>query len=413
VAQAAVAIPKPQLSTSPVALPDPRGGALVTGAGRGIGLAIARRLAGAGWRLALMARTGAEIQSAAERINEETGPGTALPVPGDVTDPASVGGAVRRAREGFGAVTLLVNAAGGAESAPYERTGAEMLDRMLAVNLKGAHNTISATYPEMTRRRSGTIINVASTAALEGFGYAAAYAASKHALLGLTRSVAKEAARHGVRINALCPGFVDTPLLEKSVEEIVRRTGRTREQAREALGAMNRSGCLIRPEEVAEAALWLLSDDARDLNGEALLVDGGASPWKEGSPLPVNPDSLGPVRGYNNGMIFRPGRTLFVAGQVAWDEHHRIVGGSDFTAQFERALRNVLTVVREAGGGPERVGRLRIYVADREMYLARLREIGQVYRSLMGHHYPAMALVEVKRLLEEGALVEIEAEAIL
>jgi enamine deaminase RidA (YjgF/YER057c/UK114 family) len=112
-------------------------------------------------------------------------------------------------------------------------------------------------------------------------------------------------------------------------------------------------------------------------------------------------------------MLHSSGRTLFVAGQVAWDRDHRIVGGSDFATQFDTALGNVLAVVREAGGRPDRIGRLRIYVTDRDLYLAALGKIGAAYRRHMGSHYPAMALVEVARLLEEGALVEIEAEAIL
>lgn len=412
-AQSSLAVPETQESASPIALPDPRGGALVTGAGRGIGLAIAHALARAGWRVALMARTGAEIQAGARAIQMAAGPGTALAVTGDVTDPAQVASAVRTVLEEFGAITLLVNAAGAAESAPFEKTGGEMVERMLAVNFRGAHHAISAVYPDMMKRREGAILNIASTAALEGFGYASAYAASKHAVLGLTRSLAKEAARHRVRVNAICPGFVDTPLLEKSVEEIVRRTGRSREQAREALAAMNRSGCLIKPEEVAEAALWLLSEEASDLSGEALVVDGRPQPWRPDPPLPVDPAELGPPKGYSNGLLFRAGRTLFVAGQVAWDESQSIVGGTDFVAQFERALENVVSVVREAGGTPESIGRLRIYVADRDQYTARLKEVGRAYRAIMGRHFPAMALVEVHRLLEAGALVEIEAEAIL
>jgi len=412
-AQASLALPETQESASPVAVPDPRGGAFVTGAGRGIGLAVAKALSRSGLRVALMARTTSEIETAAEAIEMEAGVGMAIAVPGDVTDPGQVGAAIRRALEELGSITVLVNAAGAAESAPFERTDAGMLERMLAVNLRGAHNAISAVYPLMKSRGEGDIVNIASTAALEGFGYASAYAASKHALLGLTRSLAKEASRYMVRVNAVCPGFVDTPLLQKSVEEIVARTGRTREQAREALAAMNRSGCLIKPEEVADAVLCLLSSAAIPVNGEALVVDGRPQPWNDGLPIPINPEELGAPKGYSNGLLFRAGRTLFVAGQVAWDEQQKIVGGSDFVAQFHRALSNVVAVVRGAGGTPDAIGRLRIYVADREQYTARLKEIGRAYRSIMGRHFPAMALVEVRRLLEEGALVEIEAEAIL
>jgi enamine deaminase RidA (YjgF/YER057c/UK114 family) len=127
----------------------------------------------------------------------------------------------------------------------------------------------------------------------------------------------------------------------------------------------------------------------------------------------INPKSLGRPRGYSNGQLTSPGaRLLFVAGQVGWDEGQRLVG-PDFVEQFDRALRNVLEVVREAGGAPACVARMVVYVTDKREYLARTREIGERWRALMGSHYPAMALVEVKGLLEDGAKVEIEAVAAL
>jgi len=127
----------------------------------------------------------------------------------------------------------------------------------------------------------------------------------------------------------------------------------------------------------------------------------------------INPDSLGPPRGYANGVIAPPGaRLLFIAGQIAWDEQQRIVS-PDFAEQFERALMNVLTVVREAGGRPDNIARLLVFVTDKSEYLASLREVGSRWRALMGSHYPAMALVEIKSLLEDAAKVEIEGIAIL
>lgn len=127
----------------------------------------------------------------------------------------------------------------------------------------------------------------------------------------------------------------------------------------------------------------------------------------------VNPESLGKPRGYSNGVLAPPGgRLLFVAGQIAWDEEQRIAS-DDFVEQFERALRNVLAVVSEAGGSPEHVARVVVYVTDKHEYAARTREVGERWRSLMGRHFPAMALVEVKGLLEDGAQVEIEATAVL
>ena len=127
----------------------------------------------------------------------------------------------------------------------------------------------------------------------------------------------------------------------------------------------------------------------------------------------INPESLGRPRGYSNGLLTTPGaRLLFIAGQVAWDERQQIVS-QDFVEQFERALRNVLEVVREAGGAPCGVARLAVYVTDKREYLARTAEIGERWRALMGRHYPAMVLVEVKSLLDDGAKVEIEGVAVL
>ena len=127
----------------------------------------------------------------------------------------------------------------------------------------------------------------------------------------------------------------------------------------------------------------------------------------------INPDALGRPRGYSNGVLAPAGaRLLFVAGQVAWDAEQRIVG-PDFVEQFERALSNVLAVVREAGGAPDSLARLVVYVTDREEYRARTREVGERWRALVGRHFPAMALVEVSGLLEPGAKVEIEAVAVI
>ena len=126
----------------------------------------------------------------------------------------------------------------------------------------------------------------------------------------------------------------------------------------------------------------------------------------------IHPGGWKPARGYSNGtLVSGAGRLLFVAGQVAWDEAQRIVGEGDFAVQFERALRNVAAVVRTAGGEPAHIVRLTIYVTDKSQYLAAQKSVGEAYRSVMGRHFPAMALVEVKGLLEEGALVEIEATA--
>lgn len=127
----------------------------------------------------------------------------------------------------------------------------------------------------------------------------------------------------------------------------------------------------------------------------------------------INPESLGAPKGYSNGILApRGGRLLFVAGQVAWDASQKVVS-DDFAVQFGQALSNVVAVVRAAGGGPEHLARLTLYVTDRREYTGALKEVGQAYRKVMGRHYPAMALIEIKALLEEGAKVEIEGTAVL
>jgi enamine deaminase RidA (YjgF/YER057c/UK114 family) len=127
----------------------------------------------------------------------------------------------------------------------------------------------------------------------------------------------------------------------------------------------------------------------------------------------INPDSLGAPRGYSNGVITEAGgRLLFISGQIAWNEEQQIVSG-DMVAQFDQALRNVIAVVNEAGGKPEQIARLIIYVTDKNEYRARMKEIGERYRALMGRHFPAMVLVEVYGLLEDAARIEIEGIAVL
>jgi enamine deaminase RidA (YjgF/YER057c/UK114 family) len=125
----------------------------------------------------------------------------------------------------------------------------------------------------------------------------------------------------------------------------------------------------------------------------------------------INPDELGPPKGYSNGVLVGGGRLLFIAGQIAWDAEQRLVGERDFLKQFEQAMRNVLAVLREAGGGPEGLCELTMFVTDKQAYINRVKEIGAVWRELCGKHFPAMALVEVKGLLEPGAMIEIRGVA--
>jgi NAD(P)-dependent dehydrogenase (short-subunit alcohol dehydrogenase family) len=240
--------------------------AVVTGASRGIGLAVARTLHTHGARVTLMARDAAALESAAAALGGDTAWQAV-----DVTDQASVEAAFARA----GAVDILVNNAGQAASASFARTDAALWQRMLDVNLTGAYHCIQAAAPGMLEGGWGRIVNVASTAGLTGYRYVAAYCAAKHGLVGLTRALALELASRGVTVNAVCPGYTETDIVQDAVANIVRKTGRSAEQARAELGAANPQGRLVRPEEVAHAVAMLCMPDAAALNGQAIAVAGG------------------------------------------------------------------------------------------------------------------------------------------
>ena len=252
---------------------------LVTGASRGIGLAVARRLlreAEGPLGLSLCARGADALDEAAEQLRRGAREGQrVLAVPMDVADQASVVAGLEKIRTELGDLDGVVLNAGIAESAPLHRTSDEMFERVLAINVGGVFRILREVLPRMKERGSGRVVAVASIAAKVGIPYVAAYCASKHAVLGLVRTAAVEYARDGITVNAVCPGYVDTPLVDAALRNIQEKTGLDREQALEKMVGASPQGRVLHPDEVAAAVCYLLSDDARGVNGTTLDLDGG------------------------------------------------------------------------------------------------------------------------------------------
>ena len=247
--------------------------ALVTGAARGIGAAIARRLAADGATLTLLGRHEDALQALAREL---PGAAQARTLVCDVADASAVARAWQALEEsGAGDVHILVNNAGQAASAPLVKTTDELWQRMLAVNLTGTFNTTRAALPAMLRGGWGRIVNVASTAGQRGYAYVGAYAAAKHGVIGLSRSLALEVAAKGITVNAVCPGFTETDLLADSIAKVVAATGRDAEAARKEFTRHNPQGRLVRPQEVADAVAWLCTPGAGSVNGQSLSISGG------------------------------------------------------------------------------------------------------------------------------------------
>ncbi len=239
--------------------------ALVTGGGRGIGAAIARRMSREGARVVVLDRERTPVSA-------EIG---ALDVDCDLTDVASIEAALARVKRDAGDVAVLVQNAGVGESAPFAHTTDEIWNRAMAINATAAFRVSRALVPAMVAAKWGRVVNVASIAGLVGQAYVSAYCASKHALVGLTRAMAVELAKTGVTVNAVCPGFVDTEMTQRTIANIVAKTKRTPEDARKSLEEMNPQRRLIQPEEVADVVAMLCSDAARGINGQAIPIDGG------------------------------------------------------------------------------------------------------------------------------------------
>jgi NAD(P)-dependent dehydrogenase (short-subunit alcohol dehydrogenase family) len=246
--------------------------AVVTGAGRGIGAAIARRLADDGLVLTLLGRGLPALEALASRLPASS---QALALACDVSDAAQVAAAFEAARTRHGPVAVLVNNAGQAETAALLRTDDALWARMLAVNLGGTFLCTRAALPDLLAAQAGRIVNIASTAGQRGYAYCSAYAAAKHGVIGLTRSLALEVARQGITVNAICPGFADTDIVADAVAAAVQRGGRSAEQARAEFTRHNPQGRLVQPDEVAALVAWLCSDAAASVHGQSLSVSGG------------------------------------------------------------------------------------------------------------------------------------------
>lgn len=244
--------------------------ALITGGGTGIGASTAAHLHSAGAKISLLGRRREPLDEVAARVS-----GAAIPC--DVTDRGAIASAFDEARAANGPIGFLVVNAGIGDSAPFGRTTREAWDKIIATNLTSAFDCAQAALPDLLAQDDGRVVFIASVAGLRGAPYAAPYSASKHGMVGLMRSLAAEFAKSSMTVNAVCPSFVDTPMVDETVARISNVTGRSDEQSRAAIEGMNASGRLIHPDAVATMILTLCLPQSRDVNGAAITIDGGTT----------------------------------------------------------------------------------------------------------------------------------------